>query len=68
MAYFLDANVFIAANNRTTASISARPSGTGLWPATIPAASSVRVGHEVQALGDDLSDWAAIRGQLLPPA
>ena len=64
MACFLDANVFIAANNLHY--------GLDLCPAfwdwLVASNDSGRVfsvekvGDEVQALGDDLSDWAAIRG------
>ena len=71
MAYLLDANVFIAANNLHYG-LDFCPA---FWDWLVAGHESERVfsvekvGDEVQALGDELSEWAAARGNgfFLPP-
>jgi hypothetical protein len=71
MAYLLDANVFIAAKNLHYG-LDFCPAFWD-WLIAENAAGSVfsieKVGDEVQAVGDDLADWAKDRGDafFLPP-
>ena len=71
MAYLLDANVFIAANNLHYG-LDFCPA---FWDWLVEGCESKRVfsvekvGDEVQAVGDELSEWAEARGKgfFLPP-